>query len=160
MRPSLHTIAAPMLTFLLGSMLVGCGSDTASSEQDQAEATTSSSSADAPCSSSGGAVEPPQASALPEPPPGAKACRRDPRLGGTVYVTTTPTGRSLLRYYGFGLRANDCTTEPISAASGVLASAGSLELRFSCPGGADGAIVAPERGTRYVVTWRGESSAG
>jgi hypothetical protein len=105
-------------------------------------------------------VEPPEAKALPDPPPGAKACRRDARLGGTVYETSTPAGRKLLRYYGFGLRSNECTTEPISAASGLLASAGELELRFSCPGGGEGAVVAPKQGNRYVITWRGESSVG
>jgi hypothetical protein len=160
MRSVLRALVTPVLLSLTGALLAGCGSDTGVGDQDQARATTSSSSADAPCASSGGAVEPPQASALPEPPPGAKPCRRDPRLGGTVYVTTTPVGRSLLRYYGFGLRANKCETEPVRAASGLLASAGELELRFSCKGGASGAVVSPARGNRYAVTWRDESAVG
>src|SRR3954451_4134785 len=160
MRSVLRVLVTPVLCSLGGALLAGCGSDTGVGDQNQARATTSSSSADAPCASSGGAVEPPEATALPEPPPGAKPCRRDPRLGGTVYVPTTPTGRQLLRYYGFGLRANDCDTEPIGAASGLLASAGELELRFSCPDGGSGAVVAPKQGNRYIVTWRGESSVG
>jgi hypothetical protein len=146
------------LVFGLGG-LAACGSDTESADQDQARATTSSSSAAAPCVQ-GGTIEPPAASALPDPPPGATACRRDPRLGGTVYETTTPTGRSLLRYYGFGLRANDCETEPVTAASGLLASAGELVLRFSCDDGGDGAVVAPAEGNTYVVTWRAAGSVG
>src|SRR3954469_18011591 len=145
MRPDALGTTMLVSALLVSALLVaGCGSDTGVGDQGQARATTSSSTANAPCASSGGMVEPREASALPEPPPGAKACRRDPRLGGTVYVTTTPTGRSLLRSYGFGLRANKCDTEPVRAASGLLASAGELELPFSCPGGAQGAVVAPE----------------
>jgi hypothetical protein len=160
MRSSMRALWGALLLVVPATLVAGCGDDVGTGDQTQAKATTSSSSADAPCASSGGAVEPPEATALPDPPPGAKPCRRDPRLGGTVYVTTTPTGRSLLRYYGFGLRANDCETEPIGAASGLLASAGELELRFSCRNGGSGAVIAPKQGNRYVVTWRGESSIG
>jgi hypothetical protein len=149
--------AALALLLMAGAGLTACGSDTGTGDQTSGRVTTSSSSPTTcvGASTSGSVTQDPTAKRrLPDPPPGARACGRDPRLRATRFVTQTPVGRDLLEYYGPALRARDCETDAITASSGLLAAAGELQLSFSCPDG-EGAVVAPERGSSYVIAWRG-----